>query len=91
MVTTGVKLDEDTKNRLKALGKNQERSPHWLMKKAINEFLDREENLEQRNLEADNAWNEYQTTGQSVSHKDMDSWLTSWGAEEETPCPKPTN
>lgn len=91
MTTTGVKLDENTKNRLKALGENRERSPHWLMKKAINEFLDREEDLEQRNLEADDAWNEYQTTGQSVSHENMDAWLSTWGTEKEDPCPKLNN
>jgi predicted transcriptional regulator len=91
MTTMGVKLDEDTRNRLKTLGEHRERSPHWLMKKAINEFLDKEEELEQRNREADDAWSEYQTTGQSVSHETMDAWLETWGTDKESPCPKLSN
>ena len=47
----GVKLDEDIRTRLKTLGESRDRTPHWLMKKAITDFLDREEALEKRNLE----------------------------------------
>ena len=44
---------------------------HWLMKKAIIDFLDQEEALEKRNLEADAALKYYQATGQFVSHENM--------------------
>ncbi len=43
----GVKLDDELQTRLKALAKRHERSSHWLMKKAITEFIDREEAAEQ--------------------------------------------
>ena len=39
--TMGVKLDEKTKKRLKALGKHRKRTPHLLMKAAIGECHDR--------------------------------------------------
>ena len=42
----GVKLDENTKQRLYTLGAVCERSPHWLMKTAILDYLDREEAYE---------------------------------------------
>ncbi len=45
-------------------------------------YLD-EKHFEQRNREADEAWKEYKTTGQSVSHEDMDEWLVTWGTEKE--------
>lgn len=43
MAATGITLDEHTRLRLKRLGEQRERSPHWLMRTAILEYLDREE------------------------------------------------
>lgn len=91
MINMGVKLDEDVRTRLKALGESRDRTPHWLMKKAITEFLDREEQLEQRNREADEALEEYQKTGQYVSHETMETWLKTWGTDKEGPCPELEN
>ena len=88
MTTMGVKLDEEIRNRLKMLGQTRDRTPHWLMKKAIVEFLDREEELEKRNREADAALEEYRQTGQYVSHEDMEAWLETWGTDKEGPCPE---
>ena len=62
MTTIGVKLNEDIRTRLKTLGESRDRTPHWVMKKAITEFLDRGEELEIRNRAADESLNEYLTT-----------------------------
>jgi len=43
MASKAVKLDETTCDRLKALGESRQRTPHWLMREAIRQFLDREE------------------------------------------------
>ncbi len=91
MITMGVKLNEDIKARLQALGESRERTPHWLMKKAITDFLDREEELERRNREADEALKEYQNSGQYVSHETMEIWLETWGTDKEGPCPELEN
>ena len=48
--TMGVKLDEATRDRLKALGAARQRSPHWLMREAIREYLERAERIEHRNV-----------------------------------------
>jgi len=45
MTTMGVKLDEDTRTYLKTLGESRDRTQHWLMKKAITDFLDQQEAL----------------------------------------------
>lgn len=91
MTTMGIKLDEDTRARLKTLGENRDRTPHWLMKKAITDFLDQEEALERRNLETDAALRAYQETGEFVSHENMEGWLNSWGSDKESACPKLEN
>ena len=87
----GVKLNEEIRTRLKILGESKDRTPHWLMKTAITEFLEREEKLEIRNKQTDEALKEYKTTGQYVSHEKMDEWLETWGTDKETECPKLEN
>ena len=85
--TVGVKLDEETRDRLKKLGAARQRSAHWLMREAIRKYLDEEEIIESRNREADAAWEEYQRTGQVVSHEKVMEWLDTWGTDQESPCP----
>ena len=88
MTTMGVKLDENTRTRLKTLGKSRDRTSHWLMKKAITDFLDQEEAIEKRNQEADAALTAYQETGKYVSHENMEKWLETWGSDKESTCPE---
>ena len=87
--TVGVKLDEQTRDRLKALGEAKQRSAHWLMREAIRRYLDEEEAVESRNREADAAWEEYQRTGQAVSNEKVMAWLDTWGTDKESQCPAP--
>jgi len=89
--TLGVKLDEDIRERLKLLAAARRRSAHWLMKEAISQYLEREEEIERRNREADEAWQEYQSTGLHVSHEAMNGWLETWGTDKEGPCPETKN
>jgi len=87
--TTGVKLDEETKERLKSLGKIKQRSPHWLMREAIREYIEKQEAVEARNREADEAWDEYKNTGKGVTHEAMLAWFNDLEAGKENPCPEP--
>ncbi len=74
--TLGVKLDEETRQRLKALGERKERSPHWLMIRAIHEYLDREETAEREKQEDLDRWKHYMDTDQYLSHSEMKKKLT---------------
>ena len=87
--TVGIKLDDEMRDRLKALGELKHRSAHWIMREAIREYLDREEESERRNLQADEAWEEYRRSGKGVSDAAMTAWLDSWGTDKEGPCPSP--
>jgi predicted transcriptional regulator len=69
--TTGIKLDEATRTRLKILGGLKERSPHWLMKRAIAEYLDREERHEREKQEDMRRWQRYQDSGTFIADQDM--------------------
>ena len=74
-VTMGVKLDEEVRERLKKLGASKQRSPHFLMKTAIEEYLEREEIYERERQEDLERWEKYQKTGKSISNQAMLEWL----------------
>ena len=73
--TKGIKLDVTTKQRLAALARIRSRSPHWLIYKAIETFLDREENHEREIHEDMERWERYQLTGEAIPHDKAAAWL----------------
>ena len=87
-VNTGIKLDEELHTRLKALSAAKERSPHWLMKAAIEDYVSREEIYEREKAEDMERWERYKLTGHGIPQEKVDEWLESWGTENELPCPE---
>ncbi len=87
--TQGIKLDDVTKKRLKELGEKRDRSPHWLMKTAIEDYLNREEQYEREREEDQDRWERYQLTGVAVEHGKVTHWLHNLAEGEESPCPTP--
>lgn len=73
--TLGIKIDEATKQRLKALGEKRDRSPHWLMKAAIERYLDQEEEYERQKREDMDEWENYLVTGDSIPQERVLAWL----------------
>ena len=68
--TVGIKLDGETRQRLKQLGEARQRSTHWLMKEAIGRYLDTEEKYELEKAEDLARWQRYVDTGAAVPHED---------------------
>lgn len=87
MESKAVKLDNETYERLKALAEVRKRSPHWLMKEAIHQFLDREEEAEQIRKDTLERWERYEATGAAINHETVDAWLETWGTNQEGECP----
>lgn len=87
-INAGVKLDESLHARLKALGALKQRTPHWLMRTAIEEYVEREEAYEREKQEDLERWQCYQMTGHDISHEQVASWLESVGTDRELPCPR---
>ena len=82
-----VKLDESTYERLKTLGESRQRTPHWLMREAIKQFLEREEEAESRRKDTLERIARFEETGESVPFETVDAWLATWGSENEAKCP----
>ncbi len=87
MKTRTIKLDEQTQGRLRELGEKMDRTPHWLMKTAIEKYVTEQEKYWQEREEDLDRWNDYLATGDAVPHEDVSVWLESIGTSSEKPCP----
>ncbi len=75
VAVTSIKLKTETRDRLQKLAVNRQRKPHWLMKEAIEQYIDREEKRQSFLEDARKAWEEYQATGLHVTLEEADAWL----------------
>ena len=86
--TTSVKLAAETKKRVQRLATARRRSPHWVMREAIEQYVEREEQREQLRQDALAAWTHYQTTGLHVTAEEADAWLAKLEAAKDAAPPK---
>lgn len=82
--TQGIKLDDATRKRLKLLADKRNRSPHWLMRAAIEAYLDKEEYYEKEKSEDMRRWEHYQLTGKAIDQKTVTKWLEGLSRNEPT-------
>jgi predicted transcriptional regulator len=86
--TTSVKLDVETKERIQRLASARRRSAHWVMREAIEQYVEREEKREQFRQDALAAWTHYQTTGLHATAEEADAWMAKLEAGKDSPPPK---
>ena len=87
-MATSVKLDDELKNRIQRLAEVRHRSAHWIMCKAIRDYVEREEARESFKQEALESWTTYQETGQHLTGQEARDWLATWGTDRETELPE---
>lgn len=87
MAVSSVKLDDDLKGRVKHLADARRRTPHWIMREAIAEYVEREEKRESFKREALEAWEDYQRTGLHLTGEEVDEWLAKLEAGEDAELP----
>ena len=85
--TTSLKLDAELKTRVQRLADARRRSAHWIMREAIEQYVEREESRAQLHQDALAAWEEYQATGQHITGAEADAWLArlETGEDEDPP------
>ncbi len=84
---TSIKLNDDLKDRIQHLANTRRRSAHWIMREAIEQYVEREEKHERFKQDALKAWEEYQETGLHLTHEEVDAWLAKLEAGEDTEPP----
>lgn len=83
-----VKLDIDIRERMKRLAETRQRTTHWIMKEAIQQYIEREEKREMFRQDAIQAWEEYQLTGLHASFDEGDAWLAKLEAGQDVEPPE---
>jgi RHH-type rel operon transcriptional repressor/antitoxin RelB len=82
--TLSVRIDVDTRKRLAALARRARRSKSFLAAEAIAAFVEAEswqlDEIEAGITELD--------AGRGVPHKDVATWLGSWGRTRERKAPR---
>lgn len=82
-MATSIKLDDELADRVRRLAGQRQRSPHWIMREAIREYVTREEARDSFREEALASWSAYQETGRHLTAEEVRAWLGTWGTEAE--------
>lgn len=83
-----IKIEADIKERVRRLAQARNRTPHWLMREAIRQYVEREEKREAFRQDAISAWNDYQATGLHVTLDEADAWLAKLEAGTDAELPE---
>jgi predicted transcriptional regulator len=70
-----IKIDENTKARVKRLADARQRTAHWLMREAITQYVDREEKREAFRQDTLKAWEAFRSNGLHVTADVADAWM----------------
>ena len=70
-----IKIDNDIKARVKRLAHARQRTAHWLMREAINQYVEREEKRESFRQDTLKAWDDYRTNGLHATAEEADAWM----------------
>lgn len=87
-MATSIKIDDELKGRIQHLAGLRQRSAHWIMLEAIQQYVGREEARESFKQEALSSWAEYQETGLHLSGREVQGWLDTWGTEAAAEIPE---
>jgi len=87
-VATSLKIGDKLKLRVQKLARLRQRSAHWIMQEAIQQYVEREEARESFKKEALASWIAYQETGRHLTGPEVRAWLNSWGTEAEAELPE---
>ena len=85
---TTVKLDAELKGRVQQLAELRRRSAHWIMREAIEQYVEREEKRENFRQEALASWVAFQETGRHLTGVQVREWLKRWGTDNEAAPPE---
>ena len=85
--TLGLKVDEETQERPKSLALVRDRTPHYLLKRALLQYLDREEQVERERAEDQERWDRFALTGEAIPHEAVRSWLSALARGEDAEKP----
>jgi predicted transcriptional regulator len=85
--TVSVKLDIQYKDRLSKLASAQKRTSHYLMKEAIQSYIEEAEIRQNFIRAGEESLADYEATGLYVSHDEYTAWRASLATSNPLPMP----
>jgi predicted transcriptional regulator len=82
-MTHTLEITSDLQDRFEQVAAAKGRPVERLMTEALEQFLRRDA----VRADAEDAWAEFQATGQHLTGEEVQSWLATWGTDAETPAP----
>jgi predicted transcriptional regulator len=73
-VNMTVKLDGGDRQRLQVLAATKKRTPHYLMREAIQAYIEKEEAEQNFIAAAEGAWADYEKTGLHITLDEAKTW-----------------
>jgi predicted transcriptional regulator len=73
-VNMTVKLDGGDRQRLQVLAATKKRTPHYLMREAIQAYIEKEEAEQHFIAAAESAWGDYEKTGLHITLDEAKVW-----------------
>jgi predicted transcriptional regulator len=87
-VATSLKIDDELKRRVQSLAQLRQRSAHWIMHEAIEQYVAHEEARESFKQEALASWTAYRETDLHLTGTEVRAWLNTWGTDGVTELPE---
>lgn len=85
--TVTVKLDPSDRDRIASLAIMKKRTPHYLMKEAILEYVRREEARQNFIKAADTSFEHYKETGLHITLDEFSAWVDDVQQNPDAPIP----
>jgi len=82
-----IKLDESDRDRIAALASAKKRTPHYLMKEAILEYVKKEEARQNFIKAAEASFEHYKETGQHITLDEFSNWVDEVQHNPAAPVP----
>lgn len=89
--TVSVKLDASDRDRIASLAAIKKRTPHYIMKEAILEYVQREEVRQNFIKAAETSFEHYKETGLHITLDEFNGWVDDVQTKPDapiTPCHK---
>ncbi len=85
--TLSVKLEPALSEKLATLAIMKRRAPHFLMREAISQYVERETIRQTAIEDAKKAWESYQQTGLHITLDEFDTWVNKLEADPSLAIP----
>lgn len=83
-----VKLDDSERERIKVLAAAKKRTPHYLMKEAIQNYLEQEEAEQRFIAAAKQSFEDYKKTGEHITLDEFSAWVKATKSNPEAAMPE---